>query len=204
MTGRFVTFEGVEGCGKSTQIARVAATLEHEGFDVLRVREPGGEPLAEAIRRVLLDGTVTMTPRAELLLFLAARAQVVAQVIEPAIEAGRIVLCDRYADSTVAYQGYARGLDLDAVRAMNGFATADLTPDVTVLLDLDPAIGLIRQGDRNRMEQEPLEFHCRVRQGYLAEAARDPGRYRVVDASLSVDAVTDRVMAAVRGALALR
>lgn len=196
--GLFITFEGVEGAGKTTQIALLRDALEKEGYRVFTTREPGGNPVAESIREVLLSAVQPVTSRAELLLFLAARAQLVEDVLRPRLLSGEIVLCDRYIDSTVAYQGHARGHDLELVRCLNDFATGGLMPNLTLLLDLEPAIGLARQSDRNRMEAESLEFHRRVRAGYLAEAQRDPTRFRVIDAARSANSVHADVLAAVR------
>jgi dTMP kinase len=198
MIGHFITFEGGEGSGKSTQIALLRDALAADGRRVLTLREPGGEPVAEAIREVLLFASAPVTARAELLLFLAARAQLVERVIVPALAEGVLVLCDRYGDSTVVYQGHARGQDVDTVRRLNAIATGGLAPDLTILLDIEPEAGLARQGERNRMEREPLAFHRSVRAGYLIEARREPARFAVVDASLSVDIVHAHVLAAVR------
>lgn len=204
MSGLFVTFEGGEGAGKSTQIALLAEALRADGYVVLCTREPGGDPVAEAIREVLLRPGTPVCHRTETLLFVAARAQVVDRVIRPALRSGAVVLCDRFADSTVVYQGHARGLPLEDVRRLNVFATEGLAPDLTVLLDLDPAVGLARQASRNRMEAEDLQFHRRVREGFLAEASLDPARYRVLDASRSVAAVHADVVAAVRACMGAR
>lgn len=181
MRGLFITFEGVEGAGKTTQIALLRAALEAEGRNVCVTREPGGDALAEAVRKLVLHEE--MTPRAELLLFLASRAQNVERVIRPHLEAGDIVLCDRFTDSSLAYQGYGRGLGRDAVHLLNTFATGGLFPDLTFLFDLEPKVGLERQSDRNRMESETLAFHQRVREGFLTEAANDTTRFCVLDAS---------------------
>ena len=180
--GLFVTFEGVEGAGKTTQIALLKAALERQGRRVCVTREPGGDAVAEGVRQLLLSQE--MSPRAELLLFLASRAQNVERVILPELEQGAVVLCDRFIDSSVAYQGVARGLGRDTVAALNEFATGGLAPDITFLLDLDPETGLSRQMERNRMEEESLAFHLRVRQGYLQEAELSPDRFCVVDATL--------------------
>lgn len=197
-TGLFITFEGVEGAGKSTHIALLRDALAAKGRRVYTTREPGGEPVAESIRRVLLAENQVVDATTELFLFLAARAQVTSRVIRPHLEGGETVLCDRFIDSTVAYQGYARGHDVETIRSLNRLATGGLMPDVTILLDLDPAAGLARQKDRNRMESEALAFHQRVHDGYLAEAARDPGRFRVIDASRPPDEVFRDVLAAVQ------
>jgi dTMP kinase len=202
--GLFITFEGVEGAGKTTQIALLRDALEAEGHRVTATRCPGGEPLAEAIRAVLLDADSLVLPPTELLLFCAARVQVTARVLRPLLDAGHVVLMDRFTDSTVAYQGHARGQDLETVRSLNRFATGGLCPDLTLLLDVDPERGLARQTDRNRMEAESLEFHRRVRQGYLAEAALDPDRFRVVDGSLPIDAIHQTLLACARPLLASR
>lgn len=201
MSGRLITFEGGEGSGKSTQVALLRDALAADGRRVLTLREPGGEPVAEAIRQVLLFASTPVDDAAELLLFLAARAQLVGRTIRPALEAGETVICDRYGDSTVVYQGYAREKDVETVRGLNVYATGGLAPSLTVLLDIAPEVGLARQGDRNRMELEPLAFHRRVRDGYLAEARRDPVRVAVIDASLPVEDVHARVLARVRAHL---
>ena len=179
--GLFITFEGVEGSGKTTQIEMLRKWLEARSFPVLVTREPGGDPAAEAIRDIVLQNPVA--PRTELLLFLASRAQNVDKVIRPALEAGKVVICDRFIDSSVAYQGCARGLGRDTVADLNRFATGALLPDVTFLLDLNPEVGLGRQADRNRMEAESLAFHRAVRKGFLAEAENCSERICVLDAS---------------------
>ncbi len=204
MSGLFITFEGVEGAGKSTQIELLRTALEEQGLRVLVTREPGGEPVAEAIRNVLLHTEEHVEPLTELLLFLAARAQITERVIRPALRAGTIVLCDRYLDSTTVYQGHARGLDLEMVRLLNRVATGGQLPDLTIVLDLDERVGIARQASRNRMEREDLAFHRAVRQGYLAEAAREPERFHVVNAEQSVQCVHAEVLAIVRKALGNR
>lgn len=191
-TGLFITFEGVDGAGKSTQTALLKGALEAAGYTVCATREPGGDTFAEAVRQLLLS--TDMVPQAELLLFLAARAQHVHRIVRPNLESGEIVLCDRYMDSTLAYQGFARRLDLGHIRQLNAFATGGLVPDLTLLLDLDPAAGLGRQGERNRMESEGLAFHQRVRQGFLHLAANEPARFAVVDAAAPPDAIHDVVL----------
>jgi dTMP kinase len=196
MAGLFVTFEGVDGAGKTTQIALLRAALEAEGHAVCVTREPGGDAVAEGVRHLLLQETVT--PRAELLLFLASRAQNVEAVIRPHLAAGGMVLCDRFIDSSVAYQGYARGLGRDMVATLNAFATGGLIPAITFLLDLPPEVGLARQPERNRMEEESLEFHRRVRAGFLAEAARYPDRFCVLDATQEVPRVHTQILERVR------
>jgi dTMP kinase len=191
----FVTFEGPEGCGKTTQMRLLADHLREQGFDVLVTREPGSTPIGERVRAILLDPAHTeMLPPTEFLLFSAARAQHVGQVIRPHLEKGGIVLCDRYADSSLAYQGYGHQLDLEVLRAITGFATADLSPDLTLYLDVPVALGLRRKaggdGDAwNRMEQKEIAYHERVRAGYLSMAAQEPGRWVVVDATYEIDVV---------------
>ena len=189
----------MEGAGKTTQIALLRAALEREHHTVCVTREPGGDAFAESLRSLLLNHT--MTPRAELLLFLASRAQNVEQVIRPQLAAGSVVICDRYIDSSIAYQGCARGLGRETVAALNAFATADLVPDLTILLDLPPEIGLSRQTDRNRMEEESLPFHERVREGFLTSAANGPLRFRVLDASQPPELIHGRIVTLVLGRL---
>jgi dTMP kinase len=191
----FITFEGPEGCGKTTQLRLVATYLRDQGHDVLTTREPGGTPIGDRVRAILLDPAHTeMLPPAEFLLFSAARAQHVGQVIRPHLARGGVVLCDRYADSSLAYQGYGHQLDLDVLWAITRFATGGLLPDLTIYLDVPVDVGLRRKaggrGDAwNRMEQKEIAYHQRVRAGYLDMAARDPGRWVVVDATQDVRAV---------------
>ena len=198
----FVTFEGPEGCGKTTQIARLAAWLSERGYDVITTREPGGTRIGDQIREILhsLDNR-SMRPEAELLLYNASRVQLVGEVIGPHLERGGLVLSDRYADSSLAYQGYGRGLDLNTLRSIIGFATGNLRPDLTLLLDLEVEEGLRRRrgsgGEWNRLDQETIEFHRRVRQGYLSLAQAEPSRWVRLDASRSVDAVQEAVRAEV-------
>ena len=200
----FITFEGVEGSGKTTQIKRLTARLEAAGRTVVVTRQPGGCALGQTLRAILLSQkTAGLDDRAELFLYLADRAQHVAEVIRPALAAGAVVVCDRYADSTVAYQGHGRGLDVALLQQLNAVATAGLVPDLTLLLDLDPAVGLTRATSRNaaagtaeaegRFEAERLEFHQRVRAGYRALAAGEPTRFAVVDAAPAPDAVAEAV-----------
>ncbi len=193
MVGLLITFEGPEGSGKSTQIRLLAQTLVDQGLPVLTTREPGGTAIGNAIRALLLDPAHSeMSPRAETLLFTAARAQLVDEIIRPALAAGQIVLCDRYADSTLAYQGYGHGQSLEELRRLNRYATGGLQPDLTIYLDLDPELGLARkqaaaQKEWNRMEEQALDFHRAVRRGYLALAAQEPNRWLVIDATQPVD-----------------
>ena len=203
--GRLIAFEGVEGAGKSTQLELLRQALEGRrgppvgrSREVVVTREPGGTPAGERIRAVLLDPEVELHPRAEALLFAAARAELVEAVIRPALERGAVVLCDRYLDSSLAYQGGARGLGLGPVTDVNRFATGGLLPDLVVLLDLDPASGLRRRaGKPDRIEGQDLDFHRRVRQAFRDLAAADPGRFAVVDAAAPVPEVATRVQAVV-------
>lgn len=190
--GKFITFEGPEGSGKSTHIRKLAARLEGAGFKVLLTREPGGTPTGEAIRRILQHDATgeAISPEAELLLFEASRAQLVGHVIRPALASGAWVLCDRFMDSTTAYQGYGRGFDIETVLGINRFAVAGCEPDLTLLMDVEIGEGRRRMEGRNqrnqtghdRIEREAVAFHERVRAGFLELARRWPGRIRVVDA----------------------
>jgi dTMP kinase len=191
--GRFITLEGGEGVGKSSNLAFVAGLLEAEGLHVECTREPGGTPLAERIRDVIVrPAGETMPPMTELLLIFAARAAHIEGRIRPALEAGRWVVCDRFTDASYAYQGAARGLGEEPVHWLEQHVQGELRPDLTLLLDADPAIGLARanaRGAADRFEQERVEFFARVRAGYLARARAEPGRFRVVDASRPLEDV---------------
>ncbi len=202
--GRFVTVEGIEGVGKSTQVARLAQALAARGVDCLVTREPGGTPLAEKIRALLLDARAqSLPPVAELLLMFAARAVHLAAVIEPALKRGRWVLCDRFTDATYAYQGAGRGIDDATIRMLENIVQGARRPDLTVLLDLPVASALRRIRDRgsqvglDRFETENSEFFERIRDAYLKRAAAEPQRILVVDAGGNVDAVTRSVLAAI-------
>ena len=186
----FITFEGPEGAGKSTALAAVAERLRRKGFEAQTTREPGAGMFGKSIREILLHGE-DLDPKAELLLFLADRSNHVSSIIRPALAAGKIVLCDRYADSTQVYQAYARGLDEDFVRAGNQFATGGLKPRLTLLFDLEPSLGLARLQSKDRLDSQPLAFHQRVREGFLREAACDPNRWKIIDASRDPDAVLE-------------
>ncbi len=198
----FISFEGIEGSGKSTQVLRLQSSLEQQGHKVTVTREPGGCPIANAVRSILLDpANHAMVPRAELLLYAAARAQHVDEVIRPALDDGHVVLCDRFIDATMAYQGAGRGLDEALLTAINDQATGGLIPDLTLLLDLPLEIGLSRAKSRNnlqsleaesRFELESLTFHNRVRTAYLDQAQRQD-RFRVIDAAGDIGAVAQRV-----------
>ena len=206
MVGRFITLEGPEGAGKTVLARRLAEALELRGHAVRLTREPGGTPLGERVRALLLErssGDLAIDARADALLFNAARAQLVAEVIRPALEAGEIVLCARFADSTLAYQGHGAGLPVDELRAIADVATGGLAPDLTILLDVDPEVGLRRKapGARNRFEASfDLDFHRRVRAGFLELAAQEPERWRVVDSTRHVDRVFEDLLGVVRAA----
>ncbi|MEA4930727.1 MAG: dTMP kinase [Anaerolineaceae bacterium] len=201
----FITLEGPEGSGKSTQIKRLAKRLEDLGYPVITTREPGGTSIGDQIRHVLVRmENKELHPRTEILLFLAARAQLVEQLIKPALQDGKIILCDRYGDSTLAYQGYGHGLDLEKLRQMLDFATDHLKPDLTILLDLDVKMGLMRkkaEDEWNRLDAYEVLFHERVREGYQKLASEEPERWRIVDASQGIDAVQDDLYRIVLDAL---
>ncbi|MBI3014167.1 MAG: dTMP kinase [Candidatus Tectomicrobia bacterium] len=210
MTGKFITFEGVEGCGKSTQMEEAYRFLAGKKIPIVATREPGGTTIGNEIRNILLNrahhGMQALT---ELLLYLAARAQHVKEVIRPALEAGKIVLCDRFHDSTLAYQGYGRGIDMDTISKLNALATDGIVPDLTFLLDIDVEEGLERARQRSaqmsagthrvgarldRFEEDTLEFHRRIRAGYLTLAMQDPRRYVLIPAAGTPDDVRSRVL----------
>jgi dTMP kinase len=194
MSGLFIAFEGGEGVGKSTQEAILGAYLEQQGHSVVRTREPGGTPAAEAIRHLVLshdyDG---LNPRSEALLFAAARGDHVVRVIRPALERGDVVICDRFIDSSVAYQGVARQLGVDWVRNLSLWATNNLIPDLTIVLTIDPEVSLARVTNHDRLESEPLEYHRSVTQAFLDLAAQEPSRYLVVDASQEIDVISQMI-----------
>lgn len=205
MTGSFITFEGGEGSGKTTLIARLRQELEKH-HSVVTTREPGGTPIADEIRRLLLaPESKGMASETELLLYMASRAEHCQKVIRPALEAGKIVLCDRFADATLAYQGYARGLSKPWVETLNHFATAGLVPDMTVLLDIPVDVGLARANQRlqerpenvseSRFEEEARQFHETVRQAYLEIAKQNPARFVVLDAQQSPERLLQEVLA---------
>jgi dTMP kinase len=197
---RFITFEGIEGSGKSTQIATAAKFLASRELQVVSTREPGGTPIGDALRGILLDPThYDMTPLTELLLVYAARAQHLEEVIQPALQAGKIVLCDRYEDSTLAYQGFGREMPRNAIKMLSSLTTAGTAPGLTFLLDLPVEEGLERVRGRNhddaeaRLDQEAVEFHRRVRKGFLSLAREHPGRFRVINAMQPPERVARRI-----------
>ncbi|MET1034673.1 MAG: dTMP kinase [Arthrobacter sp.] len=201
-TGLLIVFEGGDGAGKSTQASLLAERLATAGRTVVRTREPGGTPVGERLRALVLDhGHGTVDARTEALMFAAARAAHVEQVIRPALDAGSVVVCDRYIDSSVAYQGVGRGLGTDDVLRVNRWATGGLLPHLTVLLDVDPAAGRLRrtagQAPEDRLESEPDDFHARIRGAFLDLAAADPARYLVLDAAAPVDELAAAVAARV-------
>jgi len=195
--GYFITFEGVEGCGKTTQIKLLSEFLSARGIDTLLTREPGGCPIADKIRTILLDAeNRALSPLAELMLYAAARAQHVSEVIIPALNTGKVVLCDRFSDATVAYQSFGRGIDRGVIDTLNLHACQGISPDLTVLVDCDPRIGLERARRRieatsgpreERFELEALTFHQKVRAGYLQLAADQPDRFLIIDGSDSIE-----------------
>ncbi len=205
MGAAFIAFEGGEGAGKSTQEALLAEWLTAEGCSVLRTREPGGTPAGEAIRAVLLGNEYSgLDPRAEALLFAAARGEHVERVIRPALDSGTVVVCDRYIDSSVAYQGIGRDLGAEYVRDLSLWATRELVPDLTVVLDIDPQVGLSRVERPDRLESEPIDYHRRVRQAFLDIARDDAQRYLVLDATDSKDTIAATIRARVTELLKAR
>jgi len=220
--GYFITFEGIEGCGKSTQIRRVGEELARLGIEFVLTEEPGGSDLGKNLRKVLLNrSAVRISAEAELLLFMADRSQHVREIIVPALDGHRIVLCDRFSDATIAYQGFGRGLDLHAIGELNRFACGLLKPDLTLLLDLPVEAGLARAMDRiaqrktgaaaeaasaseDRFECEANDFHLRVREGYLTLARQEPDRFRVVDGSRDIETVFRTIWRVIRHELGQR
>ena len=194
----FISFEGPDGSGKTTQARLLVEYLQARGYPVIYTREPGGTEISEQIRQVILSTrNKAMQREAEVLLFSAARAQIVAELIRPALAADKIVICDRYADSTMAYQGYGLGLDLDALRAITRFATGGLVPALTFYVDVPAEIGLARRhrGETNRLDQKDVAYHARVRNGYLELARAEPQRFVVIDGTRTIDAVQQEIRA---------
>jgi dTMP kinase len=182
MKGTFITFEGSEGCGKSTQSRLLLAFLKRKGYGVIFVREPGSTRIGEKIRKVLLDAkNDSLSPECEMLLYMAARAQIVEEIIKPALKDGKIVLCDRFLDSTLAYQGYGLGMDIRLITRLGALVTQGIVPDLTILLDVPLKKGLrYREASKDRIERRPLSYHGRVRRGYFTLARLAPGRIKIV------------------------
>jgi dTMP kinase len=204
--GTFITFEGGEGSGKSTHIERLVTRLRQEGYHVLIAREPGGTEVGEQIRHILQysQQSTAMVPETELLLFCASRAQLVREIIEPARNDGRVVICDRFFDSTTVYQGVGRNIDPSAVAAINNLAVGACLPDLTLVIDLDPRVGLERARGRelfDRMENQSLEFYERVRQGYLDLSRREPHRVKVIDGSQTIEVIAKQIWSLVANVL---
>ena len=202
MRGFFITLEGIDGCGKSTQLDKLAAALRERQFSVLTTRQPGGTEIGQAIRALMIREHTGLTPLAELLLLIADRTQHVAELVQPHLEAGQVVISDRYTDSSVAFQGYGRGLDIATVDELNHLATGGLTPDLTILFDVDIETARARLDARPNVDsemrgfdEETRDFHNRVRAGYLELAARHPQRFRVLDARGSIDETYERLLA---------
>lgn len=195
MQGLFITFEGPDGCGKTTQMKLLAEYLEKKGEEVVLTREPGGKGLGEKVREILLNYDGEVSDRCESFLFLADRAQNIDIIVNPAVKAGKIVLCDRHIDSTVAYQGYGRGLDIERINMLNSLATNGKKPDLTFVFDVDVETSMKRVGkEKDRMESAGIDFHNRVRQGYLELAKQEPQRIKVIDATKSIEEIHDEVI----------
>lgn len=195
--GLFISFEGADGTGKTTQIERIASWLEKQGYEVVCTREPGGTKAAEKIRALVLDAELAMGHKTETLLYLAARADHIKQLIEPALQAGKMVLCDRFSDSTFVYQGRGRGMDLQTLKMLDAFATGNLHPDLTILLDGDPEEMAVRRRERgisDRFELEGLAFQKKIREAFLELAANEPERIHVINALQPVTVVADEIM----------
>ena len=206
----FITFEGIEGCGKTTQLKLASRWLADKGYAVCETREPGGTDLGIQIRKILLsEKSEGLVPISEALLYMADRFQHIQDVIRPALERGAIVLCDRYHDSTIAYQGYARDISLDLLDAIWKYSRTTLQPDLTLLLDLSPEVGLQRslrklaaqQIDESRFEKEAVAFHAKVREGFLTLWKQDPERFRLIDAGKSIDAVHEQIVKSIEDKL---
>ena len=193
--GLFITFEGADGCGKTTQLKLLKDYLTAKGYAVILTREPGGKGLGEKIREILLNYDGKVADRCESFLFLADRAQNIETIVKPAIESGKIVLCDRHTDSSVAYQGYGRGLDIEQIKMLNNLATGGKQPDLTLVFDVDIETSMQRVGnEKDRMESSGKEFFNRVRNGYLEMAKQEPERLKILDSTKSIDKVHKRVI----------
>ncbi|MCB0825533.1 MAG: dTMP kinase [Armatimonadetes bacterium] len=193
----FITFEGPEGAGKSTLIRSLASELESLGHDVLTTREPGAGEFGQAIRSLLLHGD-DLPATSEVFLFLADRSHHMVKIIQPALNEDRVVLCDRHAESTIVYQGYARGLDVELLRKMNLMATGNVRPDLIFLLDLPVEVGLSRIENKDRLDSEPIEFHQKVRDGFLAEREREPSRWHKIDATQAPQAILTEALGEIK------
>ena len=192
--GLFITFEGADGCGKTTQLNLLAEFLKKQGVETVITREPGGKGLGEKIREILLNYDGEVSSKAEAFLFLADRAQNIDVVVRPAIKEGKIVLCDRHTDSTVAYQGYGRGVDLEQISMLNKLATSELVPDLTFVFDIDVETSMSRVGkNKDRMESAGVEFHEKVRRGYLQLAKGEPERVKVINSVDSIENIFEQV-----------
>ena len=205
MRGKFITFEGPEGSGKTTQLLLLQKYLKENGVAVISTREPGGTETSEKLRNIILDSAnLHISDRTELLLILSSRAQNTEEIILPALKEGKVVLCDRYSDSTLAYQSFGRGFDLDTVKEMCVFSSGGLKPDLTFLIDIDPALGLDRaklsakiktaRGDHDRMESQGLAFHRKVREGFLKLANAEPERFRVLDGKEPIEKIHSEIV----------
>ena len=193
--GLFITFEGADGCGKTTQIKLAAEYLKNKGYDVILTREPGAKGLGEQLREILLNYDGIVSDRCESFLFLADRAQHIDTIVVPAVDAGQIVLCDRHIDSTVAYQGYGRGQDIEQINKLNMIATNNRKPDLTIVFDIDVETSMSRVGsEKDRMESSGTEFFNKVRHGYLEIAKQEPQRVRVLDAAKSIEEIHESVI----------
>ena len=192
--GLFITFEGADGSGKTTQVNKIKTFLEAKGYDVVVTREPGALELGQKIRNILLHSTEVVADRCEIFLFVADRAQHIETFIKPAINQGTIVLCDRHTDSTIAYQGYGRGQDIEMLKQLNEIAVNGLKPDLTLLFDVSTEVAQERVGsEKDRMESAGIEFHKKVRNGYLELAKQDPERIKIIDANLTIEEVFEQV-----------
>lgn len=194
----FITFEGIDGCGKTTQIRLISDFIKNLKYGIILVREPGSTPISEKIRQLLLEKDNVMSPEAEAYLYAASRAELVKKVIRPALKEGNIVICDRFLDSSLVYQGIGRGLGLQAVYELNAMAVGELKPDLTVLLDIDPIVARSRLKGRDRLENEQLDFYNKVREGYLYLARREPERIKVVDGGRGVKEVFEDVLSIIK------
>lgn len=192
--GLFITFEGADGCGKTTQLNLLAEFLKNKGYDIVITREPGSKGLGEKIREILLNYDGEVSSNCEAFLFLADRAQHIDTIVKPAVDAGKIVLCDRHTDSTIAYQGYGRGVDLERIKVLNSIATSGIKPDLTFVFDVDVETSMSRVGkNKDRMESAGIEFHEKVRKGYLEISKQEPERVKVINSNDSIENIFEQV-----------